>query len=67
MPEYTTELLNLLNVLGRLVALEPKQAELLENICAGPLISEAELEAARAFEVPAKGTKKADPQNQALF
>ena len=37
--EYTEDLLNLLNVLGRLVALEPLQADLLERICAGPLIA----------------------------
>jgi hypothetical protein len=37
--EYTTELLNVLNVLARLVALEPAQAALLETICAGPLLS----------------------------
>ncbi len=36
--EYTEDLLNLLNVLGRLVVLEPKQADLLEKIVAGPLI-----------------------------
>jgi hypothetical protein len=52
LPEYTTELLNVLNVLGLLVELEPKQADLLERICAGPLISEDELRAAGALEVP---------------
>ena len=36
--EYTSDLLDLLNVLGRLVALEPAQADLLERICDGPLI-----------------------------
>jgi len=41
--EYTTELLNLLNVLGRLVALEPAQADLLERICAGPTLTEEAL------------------------
>jgi hypothetical protein len=41
--EYTTELLNLLNVLGRLVALEPAQASLLERICAGPILTEEAL------------------------
>ncbi len=50
LPEYTTELLNVLNVLAMLVELEPKQAELLDRICAGPLISEEELKAAAAFE-----------------
>lgn len=33
--EYTTELLNVLNVLGRLVSLEPAQADLLDRIRAG--------------------------------
>lgn len=36
--EYTTELLNVLNVLGRLVLLEPKQADLLGRICTGSTI-----------------------------
>jgi hypothetical protein len=36
--EYTTELLNVLNVLGLLVELEPKQADLLARICDSPLI-----------------------------
>jgi hypothetical protein len=39
LPEYTTELINLLNVLGRVVDLEPPQADLLTRICEGPLIS----------------------------
>ena len=41
--EYTTELINLLNVVNLLIDLEPKQSELLEKICAGPLISVDEL------------------------
>ena len=36
LPEYTSDLLDLLNVLGRLIALEPKQADLLNAICDGP-------------------------------
>jgi hypothetical protein len=40
--EYTEDLLNLLNVLGRLVALEPGQADLLERIVAGPVVSFAD-------------------------
>jgi hypothetical protein len=36
--EYTTDLINLLNVLGRLVALEPKQADILQSILDHPLI-----------------------------
>ncbi|OZA65710.1 MAG: hypothetical protein B7X78_04820, partial [Sphingomonadales bacterium 39-62-4] len=38
LPEYTSELINVLNVLGMLVDLEPKQADLLNRICDGPLI-----------------------------
>lgn len=34
--EYTTELLNVLNVLAWLVTLEPQQEKLLEAICEGP-------------------------------
>jgi hypothetical protein len=36
--EYTTELLNVLHVLGLLVELEPDQANLLEAICEGPTL-----------------------------
>jgi len=46
--EYTTELLNVLNVIGRLVALESAQVDLLERICAGPTIPDGELKAAMA-------------------
>lgn len=46
--EYTTDLLDLLNVLGRLVALEPAQAELLNRICDGPLLTKQQLDEAEA-------------------
>lgn len=59
LPEYTTELINVLNVLGLLVELEPAQAELLERICAGPLISADELGAGGALELPPKPKKRA--------
>lgn len=36
--EYTVDLMNLLHVLGRLVKLEPAQADLLERILAAPLL-----------------------------
>jgi hypothetical protein len=39
LPEHTDDLMNLLHVLGRLVLLEPAQAALLSDICAGPLIA----------------------------
>jgi len=41
--EYTSDLLDLLNVLGRLIALEPRQADLLDRICGGRLRSAEEL------------------------
>jgi hypothetical protein len=50
--EYTTELINVLNVLGWLVDLEPAQAALLEEVCAGPTISLEEIRVAGAFQVP---------------
>lgn len=52
LPEYTTDLIDLLHVLGRLVLLEPKQKDLLDRICAGPLIDADTLEAAGAFDTP---------------
>jgi hypothetical protein len=61
LPEYTTDLLDLLHVLGRLIALEPAQADLLNRICASPLLGTDELHSAGAFTdaadkfVPTKG------------
>ena len=49
-----SDLLDLLNVLGRLVKLEPAQADLLERICAGPLLSVETLRTAGAI-VPGPG------------
>jgi hypothetical protein len=43
--EYTSELVNVLHVLGRLVAIESRQADLLDRICAGATITVAELRA----------------------
>jgi hypothetical protein len=45
LPEYTSELINVLNVLALLVELEPQQADLLKRICAGPLIPASKLPA----------------------
>jgi hypothetical protein len=50
--EYTTDLLDLLHVLGRLIALESAQADLLDRICTGPLRSAEELTAAGALALP---------------
>lgn len=58
LPEYTTDLLDLLNVLGRLIALEPAQADLLNRICAGPLQSAEELRAAGALKTPESAASK---------
>ncbi len=59
LPEYTTDLLDLLNVLGRLIALEPKQADLLNRICGGPLRSADELRDAGALASPDEKTAAA--------
>ena len=69
LPEYTTELLNVLNVLTMLVELEPEQADLLDRICAGPLISEDELRTAGAFasEATLKPRKSRSSKSGGLF
>jgi hypothetical protein len=41
-PAARRHLLNLLNVLGRLVALEPRLADLPDRIVAGPLVAVAD-------------------------
>jgi hypothetical protein len=64
--EYTTELLNVLNVLGRLVELEPLQAELLESICSRPTISVAELRAAGALNDTSSGSSKSAKETSEL-
>lgn len=51
--EYTTELLNVINVVGLLVNLEPSQADLLEQICSGQTISSSELQAGDALNLAA--------------
>ncbi|OYW53799.1 MAG: DNA methyltransferase [Hyphomicrobium sp. 32-62-53] len=47
--EYTSDLLDLLHVLGRLVAIEPAQADVLEDIVTGTLIEHEQLIAAGAL------------------
>jgi len=51
--EYTTELINVLNVLGRLVELEGAQADLLDWICSGETISADELREAGVLDAGA--------------
>jgi hypothetical protein len=62
--EYTSDLIDLLHVLGRLVALEPAQAQLLNDILAGMLVEHEALVAAGALATPpkpaqSKGKRKA--------
>lgn len=54
LPEYTTELLNVLNILGLLIDLEPHQAKLLEQVCLGALISASDLKSTELDEQIAK-------------
>ena len=63
LPEYTSDLIDLLNVLGRLIALEPKQADLLERICAGRLRSADELRDAGAL-TEQKKSRRGETQEQ---
>ena len=62
--EYTTELLNVLNVLGGLVVLEPTQAALLDEICAGSTITQAELQADGAFQSAESMTQRHAPESE---
>lgn len=66
--DYTTELMEMLNVLGRLVALEPRQADLLARICDGSLIDAEDLHAKGAFDVAkGEGGSKSDEQQNDLL
>jgi hypothetical protein len=65
--EYTTELLNVLHVLGSLVELEPGQAKLLEQICSEPLISVAELADGEVLRVPQAWRKTLKADSGLLF
>ena len=55
-------------MLGLLVELEPQQADLLQRVCAGALISVTELNEAKALELPAaRLPKKKGKGEQSLF
>ena len=56
-PEWDIELLDILNALTALVALEPDQAELLDAILNGPRITVEDLTAAEVLPVPAEAKK----------
>ncbi|WP_037347527.1 type ISP restriction/modification enzyme [Sciscionella sediminilitoris] len=66
-PAMTTELLELLNVVGRCVALAPKQDKLLTKILAGPLITTEDLTSAGILPVPKSATKTPKPDDQAAL
>jgi hypothetical protein len=63
-PAMTTELLDLLNVLGRCVALEPRQDSLLDRIIVGPLITIDELIAAAVLPVHAAARRIPKPSDE---
>ena len=65
--EYTTELLNVLNVLGRLVLLELVQADLLERICSGPTLRQNDLVTLLKTVPQAKGTTGRRNERQGDF
>lgn len=56
--EYTSELLDVLNVLGLLVELEPVQAKLLSSVCDGPLITTDALQQAGVLAKPEAAAAK---------
>ena len=56
MAEYTTDLMDLLHVLGRLVRVEKQQAELMERVCTGPLVDVEEMTKAGALAMPLSAT-----------
>ncbi|MFE2939249.1 type ISP restriction/modification enzyme [Streptomyces sp. NPDC059255] len=57
LPAWTTEQLELLNVLGLLVREEPAQPALFDEVCPGPLITVTEPATAGILPVPAEATK----------
>jgi hypothetical protein len=61
--EYTTDLMNLLNVLTLLVELEPQQAALLDKVCNGALLTETELRAADALCMTVSTSAGGNPSN----
>jgi hypothetical protein len=62
-PKFTTELLELLNVLAWCAGLEPQQAALLDRICAGPMITVAELQQAKVLPILDSARKPLTPED----
>ena len=67
MAVYTTELMNVLHVLGRLVALEDRQADLLNRICDGSLLNGDDLRASGAFDASGTGRGSGADERQETF
>lgn len=65
--QYTRDLLALLNVLGRLVELEPVQAQLLATIREAPQVTIIDLEQAKILPVPAVSRKPPKDHGSTLF
>jgi hypothetical protein len=61
----TSELLDVLNVVGLLVELEPDQSELLEKVLAGPLVAVEELTTHGILPSP-KASRRAFRREQTL-
>ena len=59
--------MNVLHVLGRLVALESRQADLLNRICDGPLLSGEDLRASGAFDSSSTGRGGGADERQANY
>ena len=65
--DYTTELMNVLHVLGSLVAIEPRQADLLNRICDGQLLNADSLRAKGAFDATSTGRGGGADERQGDF
>jgi hypothetical protein len=55
--EFNNELLDLLHLVGRLVELEPRQSDLLDEVLCAPMIGEAELISHGLLPAPARAGK----------
>jgi hypothetical protein len=64
--EFDDQLLEVLEAIWRCVALEPAQREVLDEVCAGPVVTVADLEREGVFPVPASARKPPSP-SQGLF
>lgn len=65
--DYTTDLIDLLHVLGLVIELEPQQADLLEKICHGPLVTLDTLKAAGALQIPPPRPRQKVTKGQRSF